>query len=122
LTELTANSLEEGFCKLPTGRFYGTTIDCLGNCAGTVYSLPVGLGPFVAFVQKAAKVGQTAEILGQGFTGTINVSFNGVSANFTVQSDTYLTAKVPAGATTGYVTVTTPTRVLTSNVPFQVIQ
>ncbi|HWO39920.1 MAG TPA: IPT/TIG domain-containing protein, partial [Candidatus Acidoferrum sp.] len=33
------------------------------------------------------------------------VSFNGVSANFTVVTDTYMTAKVPSGATKGAVTV-----------------
>jgi hypothetical protein len=67
------------------------------------------------------KVGKTVEILGQGFTGTTGVSFNGTAANFKVISDTFLGAAVPAGATTGYVTVTTPTGVLTSNVPFHVI-
>lgn len=47
---------------------------------------------------------------------------NGVPAKFTVVSDTYLTATVPRGATTGFVMVTTPTGVLTSNVPFHVIR
>jgi hypothetical protein len=62
-----------------------------------------------------------AEILGQGFTGTTKVSFKGISASFTVSSDTSLAATVPAGATTGYVTVTTPTGTINSNVPFRVI-
>jgi uncharacterized repeat protein (TIGR03803 family) len=114
-----------GLLQGTNGTFYGTTIyggtPCAGYGCGTVYSLSVGLGPFVAFVQRAGTVGRTAQILGQGFTGTTSVSFNGISAKFTIQSDTYLTAKVPAGATTGYVTVTTPSGVLTSNVQFQVI-
>jgi hypothetical protein len=38
-----------------------------------------------------------------------------------VISDTYIKATVPPGATTGYVTVTTPSGTLTSNVPFHVI-
>jgi hypothetical protein len=38
-----------------------------------------------------------------------------------VKSDTLITAIVPAGATTGYVTVTKPSGTLTSNVPFHVI-
>jgi hypothetical protein len=54
-------------------------------------------------------------------TGTTNVMLNGTSATFTVESDTLIEATVPPGATTGYVSVTTPTGVLTSNVPFQVI-
>ncbi len=47
---------------------------------------------------------------------------NGAPASFTVVSDTYIKATVPPGATTGYVTVTTPTGMLTSNVPLRVIQ
>jgi hypothetical protein len=81
----------------------------------------MGFGPFVAFVRNSGKVGAKAEILGQGFTGTTSVSFNGTAANFVVQSDTYLTAMVPQGATTGFVKVTTPGGLLTSNVPFRVI-
>jgi len=104
------------------GTFYGVTTGGGTSGAGTVFSLSVGLGPFVSFVQKAAKVGQTAQILGQGFKGTTKVSFNGMPAGFSVKSGTFLTATVPAGSTTGYVTVTTPKGVLTSNVPFQVIQ
>jgi hypothetical protein len=49
------------------------------------------------------------------------VSFNAVAANFTVKSDTFVTATVPAGATTGYLTVITPTGTLTSNVPFRAV-
>jgi hypothetical protein len=82
----------------------------------------MGLGPFVAFVQAAGKVGQTGGILGQGFTGTTSVSLNGTPASFTVVSDTFIRATVPAGATTGYVTVTTPSGALTSNIPFHVIR
>lgn len=110
-----------------TGKFYGTT-ELGGDLAcdphygcGTVFSLDVGLGPFVSFVHSSGKVGQMGGILGQGFTGTTNVSFNGIPANFSVKSDTFVTATVPAGATTGYVTVTAPNGTLTSNVPFNVI-
>jgi hypothetical protein len=81
----------------------------------------MGLGPFVTFVVKAGKIGKTAEILGQGLTGTTSVSFNGVAASFKVRSDAFLTATVPTGATSGLVTVTTPTGSLTSNVPFQIL-
>src|SRR5579863_463817 len=110
------------------GAFYGTTSNggdpsCnASRGCGTLYSLSMGLGPFVAFVHGAGKVGQTGRILGQGFTGTTEVSLNGIPASFTVVSDTYIKATVPAGATTGYVTVTTPSGTLTSNVPFRVIK
>jgi uncharacterized repeat protein (TIGR03803 family) len=90
------------------------------NNKGVFYSLNMGLGPFVAFVANSGKVGKTIEILGQGFTGTTGVSFNGTPAKFAVPSDTYLTAIVPPGATTGPVTVATPSGTLTSNKSFRV--
>jgi uncharacterized repeat protein (TIGR03803 family) len=108
------------------GVFYATTYEggfsggCDSGC-GVLYSLNMGLGPFVSFVRNPAKVGQLFGILGQGFTGTTSVLLNGTSATFTVKSDTLIEATVPSGATTGYVTVTTPSGTLTSNVPFQVI-
>ena len=88
---------------------------------GTAYSMAVvGLGPFVEAVQASGKVGQTITILGQGFTGTTEVSFNATSASYTVVSETYLKATIPIGATTGPITVVTPGGTLTSNKPFVV--
>jgi len=85
---------------------------------GTLYSLDAGLAQFVSLLPISGKVGQSVGILGQGFTGTTSVTFNGSSATFTVSSDTYLTATVPTAATTGFVTVTTPVETLTSNKQF----
>jgi uncharacterized protein (TIGR03437 family) len=70
----------------------------------------------------SGKAGQAGGILGQGLTGTTSVSVNGIPANFTVVSDTFIRATVPAGATTGYVTVTTPSGKLSSNKPLVVIR
>jgi uncharacterized repeat protein (TIGR03803 family) len=116
-----------GLLQATNGMFYGTA-ELGGNLAcsppngcGTVFSLDMGLGPFVTFVRAAGKVGQTGGILGQGFTGTTSVSLNGTPVSFTVISDTFIRATVPVGATTGFVTVTTPSGTLTSNVPFHVI-
>ncbi len=89
---------------------------------GTFYSLDMGLGPFVRFLpqQSPAKVGASIGIFGQGFTGASGVSFGGTPAAFTVSSDTYLTATVPAGALTGPVTVATAGGNLTSSRTFRV--
>jgi uncharacterized repeat protein (TIGR03803 family) len=108
------------------GKFYGTAsyggiANCFGEGCGTIFSLDMGLGPFVTFVARAGRVGKTVEILGQGFTGTTSVSFNGVAASFKVRSDTFLTAIVPTGAATGNVAVVTPSGALSSNVPFQIV-
>jgi uncharacterized repeat protein (TIGR03803 family) len=106
------------------GLFYSDTYIGGAYLKGTFFSLNVGLGPFVAFVSplSSGKVGTKVQILGQGFKGTTAVSFNGTAASFKVASDTYLTATVPSGATTGFVTVTTPHRTLTSNKKFRVTQ
>lgn len=101
------------------GKFYGNTS---GNSLGGsyFYSFGTGLPPFTRLVNWSGKVGTTVELLGQGFTGATGVSFNGVAATFTNVSDTYMTAIVPSGATTGMVKVTTFTSALSSNRPFRV--
>jgi uncharacterized repeat protein (TIGR03803 family) len=104
------------------GVLYGTTKVGGNPGGGAFYSLDVGLGPFVRFLPAARKVGAWVEFLGQGFTGTTAVSFNGIPATFTVTSDSYLTAQVPVGATTGFVAVTTPSGTLRSNKKFVVNQ
>jgi uncharacterized repeat protein (TIGR03803 family) len=102
------------------GSFYGTAQGG-SQSAGVVYSLDMGLGPFITFVQSTGKVGRAAQILGQGLAGTTGVTFNGVlAATFRVVSDTYLTVVVPSGATTGPVVVTTTTGTFTSNKNFAV--
>ncbi len=104
-----------------TGLFYGAFALGGANGYGGIFSANLGLAPFVRTVESSSSVGKVVEILGQGFTGTTSVTFNGVAASsFTVSSDTYLTAVVPAGATTGSIVVTSPTQSLTSNIPLTV--
>jgi uncharacterized repeat protein (TIGR03803 family) len=110
-----------GLTQGTDGNFYGTTTGGGAGGAGTIFRLSLGLRPFVSLVRDSGKVGQTGPILGQGFTGTTGVSLNGTAVSFTVVSDTYIQATVPAGATSGFVTVNTPGGVLTSNVPFHMI-
>jgi uncharacterized repeat protein (TIGR03803 family) len=109
-----------GLLQATNGKFYGTPYFGGGDSRGTVFSLDVGLPPFVEGLPYSDKVGKNIKILGQGLTGTTAVSFNGTAASFTVKSDTYLVATVPNGATTGFVTVTTPGGALTSNRQFRV--
>jgi glutamate dehydrogenase/leucine dehydrogenase len=102
------------------GMLYGTTEigggGVRGTCTGcgVFYKLNAGLAPFAALLPDAGIPGARIQVLGQGFTGTTAVKFNGVPASFKVVEDTFLTAIVPAGATSGFVTVTTPTGTLTS--------
>jgi uncharacterized repeat protein (TIGR03803 family) len=103
------------------GSFYGDTAWGGSDDIGTFYSLNSSLGPFVRLVTSSSKVGKTVEILGQGFTGTTAVFFNGTAATFHVVSNTYLTALVPNGASSGFVTVATPGGTVESNQAFRVI-
>jgi len=86
---------------------------------GVLYRLNENLPPFVALVPFQAEVGKPVEILGQGFTASTTVSFNGTTATTVKVSDgRRLVANVPRGATSGYVTVKTSSGTLTSNQPF----
>ena len=106
------------------GTFYGTTVNggntaCNFGC-GTVFNLSAGLGSFIQTVGTSGPVGAKVIILGNGLSGTTSVRFNGTAATFTVVSGTEITTTFPAGATTGTVQVTTPSRTLKSNVKFRV--
>jgi large repetitive protein len=64
------------------------------------------LAPTVSFSPSSGVVGDTVTITGNGFNGTTSVTFGGVSASYIVNSNTQITATVPAGAPTGAVAVT----------------
>ena len=105
------------------GSFYGTATNGTSSASqGTVFGVFTALEPFVSLVTSTGRIGESIGILGQGFTGTTRVSFNGTSSSFTVKSGTFITATVPVGATTGFVQVTTTSGTLKSNVPFRVLQ
>jgi uncharacterized repeat protein (TIGR03803 family) len=106
-----------------SGKFYGTTAYGGLDSYGALYSLDMGLGPFIALVRYTGRIGQPVQILGQGLKGSMAVTINGVAAtSFKVVSDTYMTAVIPTGATTGPVIVTTPTGTLTSNHNLRIVQ
>jgi uncharacterized repeat protein (TIGR03803 family) len=102
------------------GLFYGSTIAGGAIGYGTVFSLDVGLGPFVETLPALGRTGAPVKILGTDLTGATSVSFNGTPATFTVASPSLIRTNVPTGATTGQVQVTTPSGTLNSNVVFRV--
>jgi uncharacterized repeat protein (TIGR03803 family) len=106
-----------------SGTFYGTSrAGGTTNNDGTVFSLSIGLGPFVATRPSSGKVGAKVSILGNNLTGATSVTFNGTNQpTFQVnKSGSAITTTVPTGATTGTVEVTTPKKLLKSNVVFRV--
>ena len=78
----------------------------------TVVSNPVtmtvsgGLPTISSFTPTSGTSGTTVTINGTNFVGVSAVKFNGTNASFTVVNATQITATVPAGATTGLISVT----------------
>ncbi len=111
-----------GLVQRTAGGFFGVT--SVGGSGvpgfGTVFSLAIGLGPFVKTLPTSGAVGSSVIILGTDLTGSTSVTFNGTAATFTVVSSSEITTTVPSGATTGPVEVDTPSETLTSNVNFTV--
>jgi uncharacterized repeat protein (TIGR03803 family) len=115
----------DGLAQGTDGSFYGTTFAgggpdklCTYGC-GTVFSVSVGLGPFVETNPTSGKVGTRVTILGNNLADTSSVTFNGTPARFKA-SNTFISTRVPPGATTGTVEVLTPIKTLKSNMPFRV--
>jgi len=110
------------------GTFYGTMQEggeswpgCSPVCDGTIFSLDMGLGPFVETLPTSGKVKAAVKILGTDLTGATSVTFNGTAATFKVASSSEITTNVPEGATSGVVKVVTAGgTTLTSNMTFQV--
>jgi uncharacterized repeat protein (TIGR03803 family) len=109
-----------GLVQDTNGNLYGTTSAGGANSVGTVFSLSVGLGPFVETNPTSGKVGTAVKILGTDLTGATSVTFNGTAAVFKVVSASLIKTTVPTGATTGTVEVTIPSGTLNSNVVFRV--
>ncbi len=100
-----------------TGLIAVTTPDGTDNSSTNFTVIPdVG-----SFTPASGEVGDVITINGSGFTGATSVSFNGTSASFTVNSDIDISATVPNGATTGLVTVVTPSGPNTSSTNFTVV-
>ncbi|MBA3914065.1 MAG: hypothetical protein H0X25_09495 [Acidobacteriales bacterium] len=102
------------------GNLYGTAAFSGTSDVGVIYKLSLGLPPFIKLLPASGVTGKSIRILGNNLLGTTGVTFNGVPAEFTVNTNSFITAKVPAGATSGTVQVTTPNGVLSSNIAFHV--
>jgi uncharacterized repeat protein (TIGR03803 family) len=116
----------QALMQATNGTFYGVTNfggadyrGCHSGC-GNVFSLSMGLKPFVATLPTAGTVGTTVMILGNNLKGATGVTFNGTAATFTVVSGTEIKTSVPSGSTTGFVSVITPKKTLKSNVVFRI--
>lgn len=74
----------------------------------------------VAFSPGSGAVNTNVIITGTNFNAATAVTFNGVSATFTVDANTQITASVPANAGSGFISVTTPSGTAISSNSFTV--
>jgi len=82
----------------------------------TVYYTTIGFSPSSACIGSNASV----VITGNYIASTSAVSFNGTTASFVQNSNTQVTATLPAGATSGAISLTTPQGTATSVASFTV--
>src|SRR5437867_6389 len=115
--------------NVPLGPFTSTGIHHLnvvnpapgGGTSNTVdFTVMASTTTITSFTPTTGPTGTSVTVSGTNFTGATAVLFNGVSASFTVSSATAIQATVPAGATTGPLTVTTPGGTATSASSFTV--
>ena len=117
----------------------GTTAGSTGaGTAGTLAASPntptwenpslapiYGVPAITSFSPGSGVVGSSVVIRGSNFTKASSVLINGTAAAFVVNSDGQITATVPAGATSGAITVIGPvanaTGTATSGTPFAVL-
>ncbi len=120
----TIDSDTQLLATVPSGASTGQI--SITNDAGTGMS---GLDFTITFIPKITSfepdfgaVGTLVTLTGINFTGMTSVFFNGIaSAGFTVDSDTLARTTVPAGATTGKISVTTAFGAGESTANFEVI-
>ncbi len=124
----TAVTSEVSFVAV-AGTVYHIAVDGHLSEGGTVAEGTIKLAWFLnsalpainSFSPETGGPGTIVGINGANFLGASNVSFNGLSALFTVNSTLQLSATVPAGATTGLITITTPAGTATSTAVFVVV-
>ncbi len=89
----------------------GTLVGATGFSEITGLSFfPVGTAPYISsFTPTSGPIGTEVTINGANLTGATSVKFNGVAAaSFIVDSANRIRATVPAGATSGAISITTP--------------
>ena len=108
---------------VPTGATTGQiSVTTLGGTATSSSLFTILLPPTISsFTPASGPAGTTVDIHGTNFTGATCVKFNGTGdPSFVVNSPIDITAHVPAGATSGPISVTTPGGTATSGGLFTV--
>jgi hypothetical protein len=117
------NSSTDITAQVPSGAGTGPISVVTPNGTGTSSSSFTIISPpaITSFTPTSGPFGTSVDIQGTDFTGVTSVSFNGTSdPSFVVNSSTGITAHVPAGATSGPITMTSPDGTATSSGSFTV--
>lgn len=96
--------------------------DAVGNLLSISRQSPSQVS-IIGFNPKSGLAGSPVTIYGTGFSATVgqnSVTFNGVAATVLSVSPAVIVASVPGGATTGPISVTSPTGSATSSTSFTV--
>ncbi|MBH8559362.1 RCC1 domain-containing protein [Hymenobacter negativus] len=103
------NSSTQITVPVPAGATVGRISVSNANGAGSSSTDFMPLPPVITSFTPTSGTGGTSVVLtGRNFIGTTAVAFNGLAApNFVVNSSTQITVQVPAGVTTGPISVTT---------------
>jgi hypothetical protein len=105
----TVDSDSELHAIVPSGATYGPISVTTPQGTGTSNANFFVDAPWISsYTPWTGPVGTSVDIHGIYFTGATSVKFNGTAAAYTVDSDSELHATVPSGATTGLISVTTP--------------
>lgn len=104
----------------PAGDAVVYEYDAAGNITA-IRRLPASSLAILSFSPQEGLPGDQVTFIGIGFGGGVNdVSFNGASATVLSVTPSKVVAIVPAGATTGPVTITTPIGSVTTATPFTI--
>jgi hypothetical protein len=108
--------------KIPAGATDGTiSVTTPSGTATSSTTFDVLTPTITSFTPGSGEVGDSITITGTNLSNATNVSFNGVNAaSFTIIDATTIGVKVPASATDGTISVTTPSGTATSSSSFSV--
>jgi uncharacterized repeat protein (TIGR03803 family) len=116
-----------GLLQAADGRIYGMSGGATSGppSSGTFFVMDAGLAPpqtrIINFLPTSGRPGSTFVLQGSHFVGTTNVTINGAEASFSVLTANFIRVTVPAGATSGTISVTNAGGTSTSAKRFAVL-
>lgn len=122
-TQFTVDSTTQITATVPVGATTGAiSVTTAGGTNQSINSFIVAIPPTInSFTPLHGVEGTSVTINGSNLSSVTNVSFNGVTASFNINSNTSITTTVPVGATTGKISVTNAATTVQSGSTFKVL-